>query len=73
MSSLEYDASYEDRIAEVTRDDLSRVVHRWMLGKPFILGAMASPKLLGTGLTRQHLEMLVGADVTKSKKTEAAR
>jgi zinc protease len=73
VSSLEYDASYEDRIAEVTRDDLSRVVHRWMLGKPFILGAMASPKLLGTGLTRQHLEMLVGADVTKSKKTEAAR
>jgi zinc protease len=73
VSSLEYDASYEDRIAEVTRDDLSRVLHKWILGKPFVLGAMASPKLLGTGLTRQHLEALVGVPITKSKNTEAAR
>jgi predicted Zn-dependent peptidase len=73
VSSLEYDATYEDRIAEVTRDDLSRMLHRWVLGKPFVLGAMASPKLLGTGLTRQHLEALVGVPMTKSQKTEAGR
>jgi zinc protease len=73
VSSLEYDATYEDRIAQVTRDDLARMLHRWVLGKPFVLGAMASQKQLDAGLTREHLETLVGLKTAKTVKKEAAR
>jgi zinc protease len=73
VAGLDYDATYEDRIGEVTRDDVARVLRRWVLGRPFVLGAMASPKQLAAGLTRQRLETLVGLAPTKSAKKEAAR
>jgi zinc protease len=57
-SSLEYDATYEARVAEVTRDGIAGFLDRWMLGRPFVLGAMASQKQLDGGLTRGRLEKL---------------
>jgi zinc protease len=71
-ASLEYDATYEERIAGVTRDDLSGFLQRWVLGKPFVLGAMASRTQLDAGLTRQRLERLVGLRPPSAKK-EGAR
>jgi zinc protease len=71
-SSLEYDATYEERIARVTRDDLSSFLRQWVLGKPFVLGAMASQAQLDAGLTRQRLERLVGLGPPSAKK-EGAR
>jgi zinc protease len=67
-SSLEYDAIYEERIAGVTRDDLFSYLRRWVLGKPFVLGAMAPQKQLDTGLTRQRLETLAGLRGKTEKK-----
>jgi hypothetical protein len=49
------------------------MLHRWVLGKPFVLGAMASQKQLDAGLTREHLETLVGLKTAKTVKKEAAR
>jgi zinc protease len=59
-ASLEYDAGYEEHIGAVTRGDLSSFLRRWVLGKPFVLGAMASQKQLDAGLTRHRLEKLAG-------------
>jgi zinc protease len=70
-SSLEYDAGYEERIAGVTRDDLTSFLRRWVLGKPFVLGVMASQKELDAGLTRQRMETLSGARATTEKKAVA--
>jgi zinc protease len=63
-SSLEYDAGYMDALKAVTRDGLSGVLDRWMLGKPFVLGAMASLKQIDAGLTEERLAKLVGVTPT---------
>ena len=60
ISSLEYDAGYEAHIEAVTRDDLAGALDRWVLGKPFVLGAMAAKKDIDAGLTRERIERLVG-------------
>jgi hypothetical protein len=52
----------------VTRDDLFSYLRRWVLGKPFVLGAMAPQKQLDTGLTRQRLETLAGLRGKTEKK-----
>lgn len=62
-SSLEYDAGYEAALGAVTRKDLGAMLHRWVLGKPFVLGAMASQKSIDAGLTDVHLGSLVGVKV----------
>ncbi len=59
-SSLDYDARYEERVAAVGRDGIAGYLDRWVLGKPFVLGAMASPKQLAAGLSEARLRKLVG-------------
>lgn len=58
--TLEYDAGYLDALKAVTRDGLAGVLDRWMLGKPFVMGAMASLKQIDAGLTEERLDKLVG-------------
>ena len=70
-SSLEYDAGYEDNLKVVTRDGIAGVLDRWVLGKPFVLGAMASQKVIDAGLTEERLGKLVGVTVkTKAPATK---
>jgi len=71
FSTLDYDAGYEANLEAVTRDSIAGVLDRWVLGKPFVLGAMASQKTLDAGLTEEHLGKLVG--VTVKPKAAAAK
>ena len=60
METLDYDASYVERVKGVKRADLARYLDTWILKKPFILGAMAAQKDIDAGLTREHMEALAG-------------
>jgi zinc protease len=60
-ASLEIDARYEDAVAAVNRQGLAGLLDRWVLGKPFVFGGMASPKQLAAGLTEARLAKLVNA------------
>ena len=62
-ASLDYDAHYEERVRAVTRQGLADFLNRWMLGKPFVFGGMASQKQLDGGLTEEHLGKIVGVTV----------
>ncbi len=62
-ASLDYDAHYEERVRAVTRQGLADFLNRWMLGKPFVFGGMASQKQLDAGLTEEHLGKIVGVTV----------
>jgi zinc protease len=62
-TTLDYDAGYEDQVRAVTRDGIAKMLGKWVLGKPFVLGAMASQKMLDSGLTEEHLGKLVGVAV----------
>jgi zinc protease len=60
MASLEYDATYVEHVKAVKRADLDRYLDTWVLKKPFVVGAMAAQKDIDAGLTKGHLEKLVG-------------
>jgi zinc protease len=62
-ASLDYDAHYEERVRAVSRQGLADYLHRWVIGKPFVLGAMASQKQLDGGLTEERLGTIVGIPV----------
>jgi zinc protease len=71
MSTAEYDAHYEDNVRAVTRPAIASYLHAWMLGRPFVFGAMASQKQLDAGLTLERLRGLAGiapAAVSAAKK-----
>src|SRR5262249_9693280 len=61
--SLDYDAHYEERVRAVTRQGLADYLNRWVIGKPFVFGAMASQKQLDAGLTEERLGKIVGVAV----------
>ncbi len=65
MTTFDYDAGYEGAVAAVTRDGIGGAIGRWVLGKPFVFGAMASQKQLDAGLTEERLDMLVGVASAK--------
>jgi zinc protease len=67
MSTLDYDAGYDENVKAVTRDGIAGFLDRWVLGKPFVFGAMASQKQLDAGLTEERLDKLVGI-APKAKK-----
>jgi len=58
-ADLAYYATYSDRLHAVTRDDIGRYLDAYVLGKPFVLGALESPALAKT-IDKGHLETLVG-------------
>jgi hypothetical protein len=60
MTTFDYDAGYESALAAVTRDGIAGALGRWVLGKPFVMGAMASLEQIDAGLTEERLDRLVG-------------
>ncbi len=62
-SSLDYDAGYEAKVRAVTRAGIAGFLDRWVLKRPFVLGAMASQRQIDAGLTEEHLGTLVGVTV----------
>jgi zinc protease len=59
FSSLDYEATYSERLHAVTRADIAKYLDAYILGKPFVLGALESPALAKT-LDKAHLEKVVG-------------
>jgi zinc protease len=59
-ASLEYYATYPAKLRAVTEADIARFLHKYVLDKPFVLGAMASPERVAGGIDRKHLEALAG-------------
>lgn len=59
-AGLDYYFDYLDHVRRVTRADLASYLDTFVLGKPFVLGAMASPELVKGGITEAHLAALAG-------------
>jgi zinc protease len=65
-ADLAYYATYSDRVHAVTRADLAAYLDTYVLGKPFVFGALESPALAKTA-TKAHLETLVGIQARGGK------
>jgi zinc protease len=72
MTSFEYDDGYESALRAVTRDGIAGALDRWVLGKPFVMGAMASLEHIDAGLTEERLDKLVGVTPRPSAKPPLA-
>jgi zinc protease len=59
-AGLDYYRGYVDHVKKVTRADIARYLDRFVLGKPFVFGAMVSPEMASKGLDRKHLEAIAG-------------
>ena len=59
MATLEYYRSYSENIHQVNRASIAHFLDTYIKGKPFVMGALESPKLAET-MTKAHLEELVG-------------
>jgi zinc protease len=61
-AGLDYYNNYIPNLRKVTRADIARYLDTYMLGKPFVFGAMVSPDMASKqGLDQAHFETLVGA------------
>ena len=59
-AGLDYYRGYLDHVKGVTRAEIARFLDGYVLGKPFVFGAMVSPEMVAKGLDRAHLESLAG-------------
>ena len=59
MATLDYYRSYSEHVHKVDRAAIARFMSAYILGKPFVVGALESPQLAETE-TKAHLEELVG-------------
>ena len=62
-ADLAYYATYSDHLHAVTRADIAHYLDTYVLGKPFVLGALESPALAKT-IDTAHLEKLAGIGTT---------
>ena len=77
-AGLNYYLSYLDNVKKATREDIARFLETYVLGKPYVLGAMVSPKMATElHLNRAHFERLAGigerADASRARAQEAQR
>ena len=77
-AGLNYYLSYLDNVKKATRADIARFLETYVLGKPYVLGAMVSPKMAAElHLNRAHFERLAGigerADASRVGAQEAER
>jgi zinc protease len=64
-AGIEYYLTYVEKLRKVTRTDIARYLDTYVLGKPFVFGAMVSPEMeRRAGLGRAHFEALLGIPVT---------
>jgi zinc protease len=70
-ADLDYYASYVDRLKAVTRADIAKYLDTYILGKPFVLGALESPTLAKT-VDKAHLEKVVGIGAPKAAAAKGA-
>jgi zinc protease len=64
-AGVDYYLTYVERVRKVTRADLARYLDTFVLGKPFVFGAMVSPEMeQDAGLGRARFEALLGISAT---------
>jgi zinc protease len=66
-ASLDYYRGYIDHVKKVTRADIARYLDGYVLGKPFVFGAMVSPEMVQKGHDKKTFETLAGVAPTKDK------
>jgi zinc protease len=66
-AGLDYYRGYIDHVKKATRADIARYLDGYVLGKPFVFGAMVSPEMVQRGAGRERFEKLAGIPVTKSR------
>jgi zinc protease len=59
-AGLDYYLHYGENVEKVTPADATRFVTTYMLGKPFVFGALLSPDMAKSGATAPHLAELAG-------------
>ncbi len=67
-AGLPYYDGYLDNIRKVTRGGIADYLHRYVLGKPFVFGAMLSPALVQGGLDQGHFEKILGLSTTEARR-----
>jgi len=72
-AGLVYYRGYLDHARRVTRADIARYLDTYVLGKPFVFGAMLSPEMAARGLDRAHFEKLAGVPPTRERPRPAAK
>jgi len=58
-AGLDYYRQRLARVAAVTRADIARLLDRYMLGKPFVLGVMLAPETVASGLDQAYFEAAI--------------
>ncbi len=66
-TGLDYYRGYLDHVKRVTRADIARFMDGYVLGKPFVFGAMVSPEMAAKGLDQGQLEKLAGLPPTPAR------
>jgi zinc protease len=59
-ASLDYYRGYIDNVKKVTRPEIGKYMHDYVLGKPYVFGALVSPDMAKKGMTQEHFEALAG-------------
>jgi zinc protease len=72
-AGLDYYFHYVENEKKVTRGDIARYLDTYVLGKPFVFGAMVSPEMAQKGLTQERFEALAGVPPSPKKAAKAAK
>jgi zinc protease len=59
-AGLDYYRGYVDNVKKATQADIARFFDDYVLGKPFVFGALVSPDMRKKGFDQIHFEALVG-------------
>jgi zinc protease len=66
-AGLDYYRHYVDNVKKATRGDIARYLDGYVIGKPFVLGALVSPEMAQKGLTQEKLEAVAGVPPSPKK------
>jgi zinc protease len=73
-AGLPYYETYLDHMRKVTRADIARYMDTYVLGKPFVFGAMVSPQMVKEQhLDQAHFESMVGGKPWVAADAEGAK
>jgi zinc protease len=72
-AGLDYYLHYVDNVKKATRADIARYLDAYVIGKPFVLGAMVSPEMAKNGLTQERFEAIAGVPPSPKKAAKAAK
>jgi zinc protease len=72
-AGLDYYFHYVENLKKATRGDIARYLDTYVLGKPYVLGAMVSPEMAQKGLTQERFETIANIPPSPKKAAKAAK